>query len=262
MADEDETKGSKQSTEEKETGSKSKERSGDGGSKQKRKVRLPRSAAYWEPRTLLGKMVKEGEIYTMHDALASGLPLREPEIVDILLPDLEDEVLNVNMVQRMTDSGRRVRFTTTCAVGNLNGFVGLTQSKGREVGPTIRKTIDKAKTELIEIRRGCGSWECGCQTPHTIPFAVEGKSGSVIVRFRPAPQGIDLAVGEVAKHVLRLAGIKDVWGFTKGKTRTTVNYAKAVFDALKQTALMRVTAAQERRLNIISGPIGEVESQS
>ncbi|HOL07924.1 MAG TPA: 30S ribosomal protein S5, partial [Methanomassiliicoccaceae archaeon] len=87
--------------------------------------------ADWIPKTKLGKMVLNGEITTMSQALATKLPLREPEIVDILLPELKDEVLDLNMVQRMTDSGRRVRFAVTCAVGNGDGFIGLGRAKGK-----------------------------------------------------------------------------------------------------------------------------------
>src|SRR5690606_32161109 len=116
-------------------------------------------------------------------------PLREPEIVDILLPELKDEVLDLNMVQRMTDSGRRVRFAVTCAVGNGDGFIGLGRAKGKEVGPTIRKAIDNAKLNMIEIKRGCGSWECGCGTAHSLPMTVVGKCGSVEVTLRSAPRG-------------------------------------------------------------------------
>ena len=64
----------------------------------------------WEPVTRLGHMVLNEEITSMEDALNSGLPLKEPEIVDHLLPGIEDRVLDINMVQRMTDSGRRVKF--------------------------------------------------------------------------------------------------------------------------------------------------------
>ena len=80
----------------------------------------------WEPRTRLGRMVASGEIYTYEQALDTGLPIREVEIVDALLPDLTDDVLSVNMIQRMTDSGRRVRFNVMCAVGNGDGDVGHT----------------------------------------------------------------------------------------------------------------------------------------
>ena len=209
----------------------------------------------WEPKTRLGNMVRNKEIIDIGDALATGLPIREPEIVDILIPDLEDEVLDVNMVQRMTDSGRRVRFSIIAVVGNKDGYVGLGQAKGKEVGPAIRKAIDNAKMKLIEIKRGCGSWECGCGTGHSIPFKVDGKCGSIKVIFKPAPRGIDLAVGDVAKHIMRMAGVKDAWGFTTGKTKTTVNYAKAVFDALKKTASMRVMKHQTEELNIVKGKV-------
>jgi len=217
----------------------------------------------WEPKTKLGIEVKKGNITSMHDALQSGLPLREPQIVDILLPDLADEVLDVNMVQRMTDSGRRVKFVITVAVGNKDGYVGLGQAKGKEVGASIRKAIENAKLELIEIRRGCGSWECGCGKPHTVPFSITGKSGSVEITFKPAPQGIGLATGEVAKKILSLAGIKDCWAFTNGKTRTTVNYAKSVFNALKKNTEMRVLGTEVQRIGIVSGETEpEEEEQS
>jgi small subunit ribosomal protein S5 len=214
---------------------------------------------YWKPKTRLGKMVEKGEIKTMSEALRTRLPLREPEIVDILLPDLEDEVLDVNMVQRMTDSGRRVRFAITTVVGNSNGYVGLGKAKGKEVGPTIRKAIDNAKLNIIEVRRGCGSWECGCGAPHSLPFDVTGKEGSVRVTFKPAPRGISLAVGDVAKPVLRLAGIEDAWAFTSGHTKTTANYAAAAFEALKKTSEMRVMKAQEEKMRIQTGMIPGLE---
>ncbi|MFO7677307.1 MAG: 30S ribosomal protein S5 [Thermoplasmatota archaeon] len=209
----------------------------------------------WEPKTRLGLLVKSGKITTMNDALNSGLPLREPEIIDILLPEVEDEVIDVKMVQRMTDSGRRIKFVITVAVGNKDGFVGLGQAKGKEVGSSIRKAIDNAKINIIEIRRGCGSWECGCRKPHTVPFAVTGKSGSVEVTFKPAPHGIGLATGDVAKKILSLAGVKDCWAFTRGQTQTVVNYAKAVFDALKQNAEKRVRKSERNSLSIVSGSI-------
>jgi small subunit ribosomal protein S5 len=189
----------------------------------------------------------------MADLVRTGLPVREPEIVDILLPETEDEVLDVNMVQRMTDSGRRVNFVITCVVGNKDGFVGLGRARGREVGPSIRKAIDNAKLNMIGVKRGCGSWECGCQRAHSLPFKVTGRSGSVEVTLKSAPQGVGLAVGDIAKSVLRLAGITDAWGFTKGHTKTTVNYALATFDALRKTVGIKVRGEQADRLKIRSG---------
>ncbi|HDN51184.1 MAG: 30S ribosomal protein S5 [Thermoplasmata archaeon] len=210
----------------------------------------------WVPKTRLGELVMKGEITSMSEALKSGLPLREVEIVDMLLPDLEDEVIDVNMVQRMTDSGRRTKFRIVVAVGNKNGFVGIGQAKGREVGISIRKGVEKAKLNIIEVNRGCGSWECGCGTPHTLPFKVDGKCGSVRITLKPAPRGVGLAVGNVAKTVLRLAGIEDVWGFTRGSTRTTINYAKAVYEALRNTSIHKMPDEAKKELKIVSGAVG------
>ena len=208
----------------------------------------------WKPKTRLGRLVAEGKIATMSDALRARLPLREPEIVDILLPELADEVLDVNMVQRMTDSGRRVRFAFTVVVGIYDGFVVLGRLKGKEVGPAIRAAIDVAKLNVIEVKRGCGSWQCGCLTPHSLPFEVAGHAGSVVVTLKPAPRGTGLAVGDIAKSVLEMAGIKDAWGFTKGHTKTTINYSISAFEALRKTSQLRVTEEQKTRLQIVSGP--------
>jgi len=216
----------------------------------------------WEPKTKLGKLVRKGTINNMSDALKSGLPLREPEIVDVLLPEVDDEVIDVNMVQRMTDSGRRVKFVITVAVGNNDGFIGFGQAKGKEVGSSIRKAIENAKMNMIEIRRGCGSWECGCGKPHTVPFAIQGKSGSVEITLKPAPHGIGLATGNVAKKMLTLAGVSDCWAFTRGKTKTTVNYAKAVFNALEENAEMRVMSSEFKKVGIVAGAIGKPEAKA
>jgi small subunit ribosomal protein S5 len=226
---------------------------------QRRMERRKEPVTDWKPRTKLGRMVREGKITSMSEAINSGLPLREPEIVDILLPNLEDEVLSVNMVQRMTDSGRRIKFAITTVVGNGDGYVGLGHVKGKEVGQAIRRSIDDAKLNLIEIKRGCGSWQCGCMKPHTLPYKVLGKCGSVEITFIPAPRGVGLAVGNVAKHVLRLAGVKDAWSLTDGKTRTTVNMARAAFNALQGTARQKVRDEQATRLRILSGASGIAE---
>ena len=215
----------------------------------------------WEPKTRLGKLIKSGQINNMSDALKSGLPLREPEIVDILLTELKDEVIDVNMVQRMTDSGRRIKFVISVAVGNNDGFIGFGQAKGKEVGSSIRRAIDNAKLNMIEIRRGCGSWQCGCGKPHTVPYTIIGKSGSVEITLKPAPRGIGLATANVAKKILTLAGVKDCWAFASGKTKTTVNFAKAVFNALENDAEMRVMPSQIKKVGIVTGSIGIVQQQ-
>ncbi len=193
----------------------------------------------WTPRTRLGKLVAEGEITSLDEAIASGLPLKEAEIVDILLPDLKDEVLEISMVQRMTDSGRRMKFRVTAVVGNEDGYVGIGVGKASQVAPAIQKAINNAKINIFKVQRGCGSWECGCGGDHSVPLKVTGSAGSVRVTLIPGPKGLGLVAGDVAKKVLELAGIKDVWTFTRGQTKTTINFAKATFEALKKTMYIK-----------------------
>jgi small subunit ribosomal protein S5 len=202
----------------------------------------------WQPKTRLGRLVQDGEIEDMSAALDTGLPLKEPEIVDQLLPGLDDEVLDINMVQRMTDSGRRVKFRCVVAIGNRDGYVGYAEGRDDQVGGAIQKAIEVAKLNIIDVSRGCGSWECGCGRPHTVALKSTGKAGSVEVELIPAPRGLGLAGGETVRNVLELAGIEDIWTRSSGKTRTTVNFAKATFNALRETAEARVPQhAREQR---------------
>ncbi|SCG85918.1 30S ribosomal protein S5 [Methanobacterium congolense] len=204
----------------------------------------------WEPKTQLGQMVKEGKITDIDEILEKGLPIMELQIVDTLLPDLEEEVMDVNLVQRMHKSGRKVNFRVIVAVGNKNGYVGLGQGKAKEVGPAIRKAVDNAKYNIIKVRRGCGDWGCVCGREHTVPFKVEGKSGSVRVTLIPAPGGVGLAIGDVGKTILGLAGIDDVWSQTMGQTQTTINFAGAVFEALKHLSKVKATTKDLKNLGV------------
>ena len=194
----------------------------------------------WVPKTRLGRLVQEGEIETMEQALASGLPFKEPEITDQLLSNIDDEVLDINMVQRMTDSGRRVKFRCVVAIGNRDGYVGFAEGRDDQVGSAIQKAIEIAKMNVIKVSRGCGSWECGCGRPHTVAHRTLGKAGSVEVELMPAPRGLGLAGGETVRHILELAGIEDIWTRSSGQTRTTVNFAKATFKALQATNESRI----------------------
>lgn len=207
----------------------------------------------WKPRTRLGRMVANGQILTYEEALKTGLPIREVEIVDALLPGMTDDVLAVNMIQRMTDSGRRVRFNVLCVVGNSDGYVGLAICKGKEVASTIRKAIDKAKLNLIPVMRGNGSWESGGGPGTSVPLKVTGRSGSTRVTLMPAPAGKGLVIGDYGRRVLLLAGVSDVWSRSAGQTRTTINYAQATFNALVELNKTRISEGDRKRLNITSG---------
>lgn len=214
----------------------------------------------WVPRTRLGKMVKEGKLKTMSEVLATHMPIREAGLVDVLLPNLEDEVIEIKMVQKMSDSGRKVKFAATVVVGNRDGYVGMGHAKARETGDAIEKAIENAKVNIIEIKRGCGSWECGCGRSHTLPFTVMGKSGSVRVYLKPAPQGVGLAIGDIPKKVLAIAGIRDTWGFSEGHTKSTVNFAYATFNALKETVKFKMNSKLVLSTPIYKGGVLSVSS--
>ncbi len=207
----------------------------------------------WTPRTRLGRMVMNGEILTFEEALATGFPVREVEIVDALLPEMEDDVLSVNMIQRMTDSGRRVRFNVLCAVGNGDGYVGLSICKGKEVASTIQKAITQAKLNLIPVFRGNGSWESAEGPGNSIPFKAKGRSGSTRVTLLPAPSGKGLVIGDYGRRVLKLAGVEDVWSRSSGQTRSTINFAKATFNALEVLGRAKVNDQVREKLHITIG---------
>ena len=206
----------------------------------------------WEPKTKVGRMVKEGIITDIDEIFEKGLPIMELEIVDALLPDLDEEVMDVNLVQRMHKSGRKVNFRVIVAVGNKNGYAGLGQGKAREVGPAIRKAVDDAKYNVIKVRRGCGDWGCVCGREHTVPFKVNGKTGSVTVTLLPAPAGVGLAIGDVGKTIMKLAGINDVWSQTSGQTQTTVNFANATFEALKELSKVKASEKDLKSMGVYS----------
>ncbi|MCW4019644.1 MAG: 30S ribosomal protein S5 [Candidatus Bathyarchaeota archaeon] len=189
----------------------------------------------WKPLTKLGRLVLEGKISSLEEAFGEGLKIRESEIVDLLLPNLEEEVINVNLVQKQTDAGEKSRFKAIVAIGNRDGYLGLGAAKARQVRTAIEKGATDARLNVTIIRRGCGSWECRCGQPHSLPFETVGRRGSVKVKIIPGPRGLGLVASEGVKAILRLAGIKDCWTRSYGSTRTVSSFSYAVFDALKKT---------------------------
>jgi small subunit ribosomal protein S5 len=209
---------------------------GRGGRGERRQERRPeRSLEQWVPRTQLGKMIQEGRITSIEEVFMGGLQLRESQIVDALLPDLQEEVININLVQKQTDAGEKSRFKAIVAVGNRDGYIGLGGGKASQVRTAIEKAAVDARLKIVPIRRGCGSWECGCGKPHSVPFQVNGKCGGAKIVIVPGPRGLGLVASEGAKVILNLAGIKDCWTRSRGSTRTVPSFAYAIFDALKKT---------------------------
>ena len=74
---------------------------------------------------------------------------------------------------------------------------------------------------------------------------------SVNVTLIPAPGGVGLAVGNVGKTILSLAGIADVWSMTRGQTQTTINFARAIFDALKKLSSVKSSEQDLKALGVL-----------
>lgn len=191
----------------------------------------------WIPKTDVGRMVKSGQITSVEEIFYMGKKVLEHEIVEHLYPNLEEETLSVSSTQRMTDNGRKAQFRAIVLVGDRNGHVGIGAGKSEEVKPAIESAIKNAKRNLIAVPiASTGTHK------HTIPIKVVGKVGSVEVTLKPAPLGIGLVANDVVKKVLSKAGVKDVWSFSRGRTRNIYNCSMAVIDALEQLNSMRLKA--------------------
>jgi len=209
---------------------------------------VERRLAEWIPKTSLGRAVVEGKYTDMKQIIAKGEIVLEPQIVDYLVPGLREELVYIGgtpgkgggirrtptrMTARMHKSGRRFKLTALVVVGNDDGIIGIGKATSNEHRTAIEKAIQHAKLNVINVRRGCGSWECNCGGTHSIPFKTRGKAGSVVVKLLPTPVGVGIVADKETKKILRLAGIKDVWSKISGMSSTRMNLALAVFEALK-----------------------------
>jgi small subunit ribosomal protein S5 len=186
-------------------------------------------------------MVAEGKITSLVEVFENGWKIKEPEIVRALLPDLKTYLVGVRIIQKQTDAGELTRFSAVVAVGEESGWFGVGHGKARQTRIAIEKAARNAILNIIPIRLGCGSWECRCGQPHSLPYKLEGKSGSVRVVLIPGPRGLGLVAGETVKNLLSLAGVKDAWTRTYGSTSTITSITQAVYDAfLKMFKLSNV----------------------
>ncbi len=210
-----------------------------------------KALAAWVPKTTLGKAVRAGREKDFDKILEFNKKILESEIVDTLL-HLENDLLLIGQAkgkfgggkrrawrqtQKKTMEGNVVTFSSLAVVGDRKGHVGIGMGRAKETLPSRTKALRQAKLSIIKVQRGFESPEekvLGVE-PHTVPFLVEGKCGSIRIKLLPAPRGTGLVVGDECKKILRLAGIKDVYAVTRGQTRTTFNVAKACIDALRKT---------------------------
>ncbi len=233
-------------------------------------VSMSQDLENWQPKTDLGRKVKEGRITNIDDILQEGRAILEVEIVDILLPNLSSELLLVGQAkgkfgggqrrvfrqtQKKTEEGNKPHFTTIAVVGDGDGHVGVGLGKAKETVPAREKAIRKAKLNIIKIRRGCGSWVCRCGEPHSIPFKVTGRCSSVELDLIPAPKGKGLVVDRELAKILKLAGIKDVWSDVRGQAKNKVNLVNALLDCFQKMSQMRVQQEQAKTVGMVDGSI-------
>lgn len=188
----------------------------------------------WSPVTALGKKVKAREITSIEQIFAAGLNIEETEIVDALISEMKGDVIEINSVQRMTKNNRKQKFRATAVIGDGRGHVGVGSGKDVEVKAAMDSAIKDAKRNIMPIVFGCGSWQCGCGTQHSIPFKVQGKCGGVTVILKPAPRGTGIVASKPVSKMLQFAGVKDIWSFSRGRTRSRYNTLIAVERALRQ----------------------------
>jgi len=176
--------------------------------------------------------VKDGRITSIEEIFLHAIPVKEAQIIDHFLT-LTDEVMRIMPVQKQSSAGQRTRFKAFVAVGDNAGHIGLGVKCAAEVATAIRGAITIAKLNVVPVRRGY--WGRMSNEPHTVPTKVHGKCGSVRVRLIPAPRGTGLVSSPVGKKILTFAGISDCYTSASGHTRTTGNFIKAMFYALRAT---------------------------
>ena len=137
--------------------------------------------------------------------------------------ELEDRVVAINRVTKVVKGGRRLRFAALVVVGDKNGHVGFGTGKAQEVPEAIRKAIEDAKKNLVEVPM-VGS---------TIPHEVIGAFSGGRILMKPAVEGSGVAAGGAIRSVMELAGIADITSKSLGRN-TPINMIRATMDGLTQ----------------------------
>lgn len=136
---------------------------------------------------------------------------------------LEEKVISITRVTKVTQGGRHFRFSATVAVGNRKGLVGIGSGKANEVPEAIKKAIQAANKNVKKIALSEG---------RTIPHEATAKVGRAVVLIKPAKAGRGIVAGGAARAVLELAGVKDIVSKSLG-ANSQVNVAKATLEALQ-----------------------------
>ena len=135
---------------------------------------------------------------------------------------LDQKVINISRVTKVTKGGRHMRFSATMVVGDGKGLVGIGSGKANEVPEAINKAIQAANKNLVKI---------SLVDNRTVPHEATGVCGRAKVMLKPAPKGKGIVAGGAARAVLETAGVKDIISKSLG-SNTKVNVAKATLNAL------------------------------
>ena len=136
---------------------------------------------------------------------------------------LEERVVSISRVTKVTKGGRHFRFAATMAVGDGKGLVGIGTGKANEVPEAIKKGIQAANKNLSKV---------SIVDNRTIPHDAIGECGKARVLIKPAKEGTGVIAGGPVRVILELAGVKDIVSKSLG-SNTKVNMAKATLEALK-----------------------------